>query len=441
VITQTRLRIPAPAVRPGAEPKRANKLATTARILALLCLTCFLGSVALAQNPGDPLYCQPQEGTTFLIVNGGAGVFTVDADCYNNNLANNTTTTITTSHGGTLTLASGGNYTYTPSTPGFVGLDTFTIPVTTVWNGAGGTGSAGGTARPGGPATLSITLNVLSSTAMLTATGGIANLIPFPVGSVTGCTVGGNAGLGPTATAVYGCVTGTATLTGATAPSHGALTTTGANVTYTPTAGYTGPDTIVYTATGVNADGSAALRSGAITATVIVNPPLDFSMTTLGVTSVLLPAGGTASFTFSVAPLSGSYSDTVTFAASGLPTGATATFSPTSIPASGGTQTVTMTVHTSSASTLLRKAPFGLKLAPFAMFLLPLFGTIRMGRQRKSLRRWLTSLLVIGILLALAALVGCGSSSGVNAKSYNVTATATSAGTQHTAAFTLIVPK
>jgi hypothetical protein len=99
----------------------------------LLFLICLFGSGrAYAQNPGDPLFCQPQEGVAFLIVNGGSGVFTVDPDCYNNNINNDVTTSITTGQGGTLVLTrtpTAGNYAYTPPTPTFTGLDTFSIPV------------------------------------------------------------------------------------------------------------------------------------------------------------------------------------------------------------------------------------------------------------------------------------------------------------------------
>jgi hypothetical protein len=234
-----------------------------------------LASAASTPNPGDPLYCQPNEGVAYLIVNGGAGVFTVDPDCYNLNINNDTTTTIATGQGGTLTLtltATAGNYVYTPPTPGFTGLDTFSIAVTTVWNGAGGTGSAGGTSRPGGPATLNITLNVLPASTTLMAPG-VATLVPVPAGSLSGCTVGGNPGLGPTASAVYGCVNGI--IAGLVSPAHGALTTSGNTLKYTPTSGYSGMDTFTYEAYGVNTDGSNALESGEITVQVTVTaaPP------------------------------------------------------------------------------------------------------------------------------------------------------------------------
>ena len=226
--------------------------------------------LARAQSPnlGDPLFCQPQEGTTFLIVNGGAGVFSVDPDCYNENTANDTTLTIVTTQGGSLAGTRGPtaiNYVYTPPTPGFVGTDTFTIPVTTVFNAAGGTGSAGGTVRPGGPATLTITLNVIPATTTLTP-GGAAITLPVPAGSVTGCTAPGNSGQGPAPGAVVGCVTGI--IAGTTAPAHGTLTTSGNTLIYHPAPGYIGVDSFNYQAVGLNTDGTNALNSGNVTVTV-----------------------------------------------------------------------------------------------------------------------------------------------------------------------------
>ena len=241
-------------------------------------LPLFLGGIlfpamatAQSPNPGDPLYCQPVEGVHFLIVNGGSGIFTVDYDCFNNNINNDTQTTITTTQGGTLTLnrtAYAGNYTYTPPTPTFTGLDTFQIGVTTVWNSAGGAGSAGGTSRPGGAATLTITLNVLPATATMTAAG--ATLVPVPPGSITGCSAPGNGNAGPVAGAVYSCVTGV--VPGTTAPSHGTLTRVGNNLRYTPTAGYGGTDTFNYRAVGVDNYGTTSLNSGDILMTVTVIP-------------------------------------------------------------------------------------------------------------------------------------------------------------------------
>ena len=421
-----------------------------ARIFALVCLAWTLAPRVLAAgpspNPGDPLFCQPQEGTTFLIVNGGAGVFSADADCYNDNTANDTTLSITTTQGGMLTgtRSTGAiNYLYTPPTPTFTGLDTFTIPVTTVWNGAGGTGSAGGTVRPGGPATMTVTLNVLPASVTLVANG--PTLVAVPAGSVSSCTAVGNSGLGPAAGAVVGCVTGIQK--GLVAPSHGALSTSGNTLLYTPTTGYSGSDTFTYQAVGVNTDGSSSLDSGEITVSV-TDQFLDFSFATTGATTVSVIPGHSASIGLEVSPLSGLYPGPVTFSVTGLPTGASAIFSPTPIAANGGAQPVTMTITAASAAQAAPAPTLGRRVAPLALALLLLPFA---GRMRRNGRRLGGMLLTVLILLcgaaATEALTSCSNQNGYfmqPPQSYPLTVTATatpSVGSvlQHNAPVTLIV--
>jgi uncharacterized protein with beta-barrel porin domain len=264
--------------------------------------TIATGAYAAGPNPGDPLFCQPQEGTTYLIVNGGTGVFTANSDCFNGNSANNTHLSITTGGGGSLAGTNAGgstNYVYAPPTSTFVGLDTFSIPVTTVWNSAGGTGSAGGSSSPGGPATLGITLNVIAGAVTLTDTPNAAILIPVPAGSVTGCTAPGNAGHGPSATDVVGCVTSVKTGSGSIIhPTHGTLVTSGNTLRYTPTSGFVGIDTFTYQAFGVNTDGTSALSSGNVAVTMDVFNTIDlarpsYNASQLGVTLSPIFNGGT----------------------------------------------------------------------------------------------------------------------------------------------------
>jgi len=175
-------------------------------------------------------------------------------------------------------------------TSGFTGLDTFPITVTTVWNAAGGTGSAGGTAHPGGPATMTITLNVIPASTTLAVTEGIARPVPVPAGSVSGCSAVGNLGNGPVAGVTYGCVTA---ITKTANPSHGTLATVGNALSYTPAVGYVGSDTFTYDALGVNNDGTLSLDSGAVTVTVTVsaaNTPLPptWTLLLLGIATLAL---------------------------------------------------------------------------------------------------------------------------------------------------------
>jgi hypothetical protein len=240
-------------------------------IAAIAGLACLTAPQARAQaNPGDPLFCDPNEGIAYLIVNGGSGIFTVNSDCYGGNPALDTQTTIATGQGGTLNkVGSTLNYTYTPPTPAFTGQDTFSINVTTVCNRVGGTGSAGGTTCPGGSATLNLILNVIPATSSFTTPANTAFNIPIPAGSISGCSAVGNGGNGPVVGAVYGCTT--AVIHGAgTNPSHGTLSVSGSTIVYTPTSGFAGVDAFTYQVQGVNDDGNTALNSGNVTAQITV---------------------------------------------------------------------------------------------------------------------------------------------------------------------------
>ncbi len=277
-----------------------------ARLLLIVAALAIYATAARATNPnpGDPLYCGPQEGTTFLIVNGGTGVFTVNGDCFNNNIANNTHLTITTSHGGSLVGTNSGgstNYVYTAPTATFQGLDSFAFFVTTVWNSAGGPGSAGSSTQggPGGPTTLNVVLNVLPGSVALSDEKNTATLIPIPTGSVSNCTAPGNNNNGPSATDVVGCVNAVVHGAGSVInPAHGTLSTSGSTLLYTPTAGFVGYDTFTYQAQGVNTDGLHALSSGNITVTMAVASPIDTSQPSFnasGLGGLVYPAftGGT----------------------------------------------------------------------------------------------------------------------------------------------------
>jgi hypothetical protein len=226
-------------------------------------------------NPGDPLYCQSNEGATFLIVNGTTGVFTTATDCYSSltDFDNNNVTVQPTQ--GTLTSDGAGDYVYVTTNPNYTGLDTFSVHVDTSTGSPGGPGNFGG-----GAGTVVVTLNVLPSTIAATTTAGTAVQIPLPAGSVTPCP------------GTFGCPT-TGQL-GTIHPAHGTMTFSGMNGTYTPTAGYAGTDTFNIQVLGLDADGGTALNSGNITVTVTVGQPAVPALGTWGMIALaglLLLAG------------------------------------------------------------------------------------------------------------------------------------------------------
>lgn len=261
---------------PLVELRSCVSAATLIMILGLMGL--FGPSLKAQSNPGDPLFCDPNEGVTFLIVNGGTGVFTANSDCFGNNLAANNTNpaVINTSQGGTLTRngpSSSGNYIYSPPTPNFTGLDTFPFTVTTDCD-RNGFPAGISTTCPGGPFAYTVTLNVLPSTMMFTSSGTTPILIPIPAGSVSGCTnpPAGNSGTGPTATDVLGCTTAVIRGFGGVSPSNGTLTASGNALLYTPGGSFTGTDTFTVQVQGINTDGTRALNSGNVTVTIAPPP-------------------------------------------------------------------------------------------------------------------------------------------------------------------------
>ncbi|WP_428851997.1 putative Ig domain-containing protein [Imbroritus primus] len=128
-----------------------------------------------------------------------------------------------------------------------------------------------------------------------------------------------------------------------TAPAHGTAVPSGTSITYSPTAGYAGPDSFTYTAS--NANGTSAPA----TVTITVSPPtITYTPTS--------PAGGTAGVAYSQSVAgasggSGSYTYTVAAGAlpAGLTLGANGTISGT--PTTGGTFNFTVRAMDSSTGT------------------------------------------------------------------------------------------
>jgi hypothetical protein len=216
----------------------------------------------------------------------------------------------------------------------------------------------------------------------------------------------------------------------------GPATISGSTVTLT------GAGTVVLSASQAATTNYAAAT--AITGfTVGQAPPADFSVGTTGTSSQSIAAGGTATFSFSLAPVGGAYPGAVSFTATGLPAGATATFSPASIAANGGAQTVTLTVKTSAQAKVDMPVSHRGSLIVFALLFLPLAGTRRMRRVARKLGRGMgVALLLLLSLGAVAGLSGCGGDSSPTTptpKSYTIAVTATSGSAQHTTNFTLQV--
>ena len=187
-----------------------------------------------------------------------------------------------------------------------------------------------------------------------------------------------------------------------------------------------------------------AATSSAMTETVD-----DFTLSASGA-SVTVTAGGTAGYTFTISPGSGTstFPAAVTLSVSGLPAGATYTLTPSSLAAGAGTTNVTLTIQLPQtvavehppSSAPVKLAP---SIAPFALalLLLPVAGRMRKAGRRFN-RVLSVLLLLIAGLAAMAGLSGCGSGTGFYGQqqtSYTVTLTATSGALSHSTTVTLTV--
>jgi hypothetical protein len=172
----------------------------------------------------------------------------------------------------------------------------------------------------------------------------------------------------------------------------------------------------------------------------------DFSVVATGSMSSTIEPGATATFTFTVSPLSPAttFPAAITLTATGLPTGATYSFSPASIASGAGSTPVTLTV-TTPITTLAHNVPAqGAKwpLMALALLLLPLAGRFR--RAGRGLRRMLSVMLLVAAgIIAAAALNGCGGVPsgyfGQPSSTSTITVTGTSGSLNHSASVSLTV--
>jgi sugar lactone lactonase YvrE len=178
--------------------------------------------------------------------------------------------------------------------------------------------------------------------------------------------------------------------------------------------------------------------------------------------SVTALPGGTAVFTFNVAPVNAStFLAAINFAASGLPPGATYTITPPTIASGATSTTVILTINipqTQASATPYSRHPvqqlaannrgsgagyLASRLTPFALALLLLPFAGRLRRTGKKLGRMMLVLLLLTSGVTIMTWIGgCGSTSGFFAQqqqTYTVTVTGTSGALSHSATVTLTV--
>jgi uncharacterized protein YhjY with autotransporter beta-barrel domain len=241
--------------------------------------------------------------------------------------------TVGTSYSTTLT-ASGGSAPYTyaitaGSLPAGLSLNT-------------GTGAISGTPSTSGTSNLTVTATDANS-----ATGSQAYSITIsdqaPVANAVSATLAANSSANTITLNITGAATSVAV---ASAASNGIATASGTNITYTPTAGFSGSDSFTYTATNASGTSSPA------TVTITVSPPsislnpATLSNGTVGTSysATFAASGGTAPYTYAIT--TGALPEGLSQnAASGLISGT---------PSTAGTTELTITVTDANGATGLQ---------------------------------------------------------------------------------------
>jgi trimeric autotransporter adhesin len=209
------------------------------------------------------------------------------------------------------------------------------------------------------------------------------------------------------------------------------------SMTFDPTS--TGTDAATLSVSD-NAPGSPQTSSLTGVATA---PPAatDFSIAATPA-SQSVTAGGSVAYQVNLASINGSFTQPVTFVASGLPTGATVTFTPASvIPGSAGsssTMTIQTPVQQAAGGTGPPLWPF---TAPVFAAALLLFPGKRFRPGKKGLRVFTNFVCIMALLGLAASTIGCGAGFALpsSAKTYTITVTGASGSDTHSTTVTLTV--
>jgi hypothetical protein len=220
----------------------------------------------------------------------------------------------------------------------------------------------------------------------------------------------------------------------------------------------TGTATYSTSSLGLGVHTITAVYSGDTNFVSVASPAVTQSIENFAITvpsggdSSTVSPGGTASYTFNVAPPSGTkFLSEIKFSVTGAPSGSTSTFNPASIAAGAGATDVTLQVKVpSSAAALPGNSPFGMRALPIALGLVLLPWLLPLRRRARNLL--LTVVLAVLGLASLGLMNGCGGGSsgtsgggggggggGSQPQNYTLTVSATSGSLSKTTTLTLTV--
>jgi sugar lactone lactonase YvrE len=189
--------------------------------------------------------------------------------------------------------------------------------------------------------------------------------------------------------------------------------------------------------------GDTAFTGVSSTALSLLVSDFAITLTTGGAQTETIPAGGTATFKFTIAPSSGTVLPaSVVFSATGAPTGSTVTFTPPTLNVGDTATDVTLTIKVPAQAAVLHQGPLNWQVALlFAGILILPLGAV--SRKRISKHSLVAGLFLLALVSA-GALNGCGVGGTATKlppqlQKYTVTVTATAATVPHSTTVTVIV--
>jgi len=174
----------------------------------------------------------------------------------------------------------------------------------------------------------------------------------------------------------------------------------------------------------------------------------DFSIAS-SLTSATIKAGNAATYSLTVAPVGGAFSNAIQLSCSGAPAKATCSVSPSSVTPGSKSVNVTVTVSTAGSSAELVGPAKGFHPIYAFLFQLPGFGIFGMffaGSPRRS-KRYSKAIILALLLIAMFLMVGCAGGTGIAQQqqtgtptgAYTLTVSGVSGSLQHSLPLTLTV--
>ncbi len=364
---------------------------------------------------------------TFTLANAGSAALTINSITLGGANASEFAIASKTCGG---SLAAGASCTISVTfAPPAAGSATATLSVSDNASGSPQTSTLSGTGTPAPAPAATLTPSTLNFGSVQTGTNSTAQNATLT-----------NPGNAPLAIAGIS-LTGTNSAAFISTNTCGSTLATGASctiaVTFDPTSAGTDAATL-----SVSDNAAGSPQTSSLTGVATAPPPAaDFSITATPA-SQSVAAGGSAVYQVNLASINGSFTQPVTFVASGLPTGATVTFTPASVtPGSAGsssTMTIQTPVQQAAGGTGPPLWPF---TAPVFAAALLLFPGKRFRPGKKGLRVFTNFVCIMALLGLAASTIGCGGGFALpsSAKTYTITVTGASGSDTHSTTVTLTV--